>query len=143
MMPVKKSVRLTDPTIDALKPLSDVGGQGMNWSGSISSMAEHLSIFIGELTPDLSKGQWNALYCCYNGYMPHPDIKEEARLLHWHISEGYQHDPQVTEFLGSEEDALAFIEQIKAYSLAQKLCIIYKAKAFWRQQPVADDPHES
>lgn len=137
-MAIKKSVRLTDPTIEALRPFSDVAGEGMNWSGSINSMAEYVSIIVSELTPELSGDQWNALYCCYNGYMPHPDPKEEARLLSWHVSEGYQHDAQVTEFLGAKADAVVFIEQLRGYSLAQRLCIIYKAKAFWRKGPVVD-----
>jgi len=141
-MAIKKSVRLTDPTIEALRPFSDVAGEGMNWSGSINSMAEHVSIIVNELTPELSANQWNALYCCYNGYMPHPDPKEEARLLAWHVSEGYQYDAQVTEFLGSNADAITFIEQLKGYSLAQRLCIIYKAKQFWRKGPVVDSPVE-
>lgn len=143
MSAIKKSVRLTAPTIEALRPFSDVAGEGMNWSGSINAMAEQLNIFIEELTPALTKGQWDALYCLYNGYMPHPDPKEEARLLAWHISEGYQYDAQVTEFLGSKADAIAFIEQVKAYSLAQRLCIIYKAKQFWRQnRPLIDSPFQ-
>jgi hypothetical protein len=142
IMAIKKSVRLTDPTIEALRPFSDVAGEGMNWSGSINAMAEHVSIIVNELTPDLSANQWSALYCCYNGYMPHPDPKEEARLLAWHVSEGYQCDAQVAEFLGAKADAIAFIDQLNSYSLPQRLCIIYFAKAFWRKGPVVDSPVE-
>lgn len=130
-MAVKKSVRLTDATVAALQPLTDVPGDGMNWSGSINSMAEHLVIFIDALTPELTKNQWNALYCIYNGYFPHPDIKEEARLLGWHLREGYKYDEQIKEFIGANDDAETFFQQIDEFTLEQKLCLIYKAKAFW------------
>lgn len=142
-MAIKKSVHLKDPTIETLRPFSDAAGEGMNWSGSINAMAEHMQLFITELTPELTKNQWNAFYCVYNGYFPHPDAKEEARLLHWHISEGYQYDSQVTEFLGNEAEAIAFIEKVKNFSLVEKFCIIYKAKQFWRQNsPLIDSPFQ-
>lgn len=137
-MAIKKSVRLTDPTIESLRPFSDAAGEGMNWSGSINSMAEHLRIFVDALTPELTQSQWNALYSAYNGYMPHPDPKEEARLLTWHIKEGYQYDSQIAEFLGSEADAQAFFSKLDDFSLLQRLCVIYKAKSFWRTGPVTD-----
>lgn len=142
-MAIKKSVRLTDATIGSLRPFSDVAGEGMNWSGSINSMAEHLRIFVDALTPELTQNQWNALYCCYNGYIPHPDPKEEARLLAWHIQEGYRYDGQVRDFLGDEEAGVAFFSKIESFSLEERLCLIYKAKAYWRNGPLVDALEES
>ncbi|WP_088212948.1 hypothetical protein [Shewanella sp. Shew256] len=68
--------------------------------------------------------------------MPHPDPKVEADTLPWHISEGYQYDSQITEFLGSKEAAINLIERVKSWSTSQRLAVIYKARAYWRQQPV-------
>lgn len=141
-MAVKKSVRLTDPTAMALRPFSDATGEGMNWSGSINAMAEHLRIFVDALTPELTQNQWNALYCCYNGYIPHPDPKEEARLLPWHLQEGYRYDEQVSEFLGEGKEVESFFSKMESFSLEQRLCLIYKAKAFWRTGPVENDALE-
>lgn len=141
-MAVKKSVRLTDITVDALRPFSDAAGEGMNWSGSINSMAEHLKLFVDALMPEFTQEQWNALYCAYNGYMPHPDPKEEARLLSWHLKEGYQYDPQIAEFLGAETDAQAFFSKLDSLSLVQRLCVIYKAKSYWRTGQVVDAPSQ-
>lgn len=69
--------------------------------------------------------------CLYNGHIPSEDAQHEARLLSWHVSEGYQYDAQVTEFLGSEQDAISFIEDIKSWSLTKQLSAIYHAKKYW------------
>lgn len=140
-MAIKKSVRLVDETIQLCHELSDAAGE-VNWSGSINAMAEQYKIFAVGCMPSLTENQWNAFYCLYNGYMPHPSIQEEAKLLPWHVSEGYQYDSQVREFLGEKDHALQFLEQIKNWSTAQRVAVIYKAKAFWRKGPVSDDPHE-
>lgn len=142
-MAIKKSVRLTDPTIEALRPLSDVHGAGMNWSGSINAMAEQFALIVGELKPEFTSEQWNAIYCCFNGYAPHPDLMQEIATLPWHIDQGYQYDAQVTEFLGDQTAAAAFINQIKALSPAQRLAVIYQANKFWRNGPIADDLSEN
>lgn len=141
-MAIKKSVRLTDPTIQSLRPLSDVHGAGMNWSGSINAMAEQFRLVMNELTPEFTENQWHAVHCAFNGYAPHPDINQEIAMLPWHISESYQHDEQVAEFIGDTSAALRFIEQIKLLSPAQRLAVIYKANAFWRTGPVIDDVFE-
>lgn len=140
-MAIKKTVRLVDETIKVCQQLSDVGGM-INWSGSINAMAQQHSIFLDACTPQLTNSQWNAMYCAYNSYMPHPDIKEEIRMLPWHISEGWQYDEQIKEFLGDKKSALEFIDTIKSWTDAQRLAVIHKAKAFWRQRPPVDDPHE-
>ncbi len=134
-MAIKKSVRLVDDTIRLCYELSDVRSE-VNWSGSINAMAEQYKIFADGCTPDMTENQWHALYCVYNGYMPHPSIREEARLLPWHVSEGYQYDEQVKEFLGSKEQAIQFLEQVQNWSIVQRLAVIYKTKAFWRKGPV-------
>lgn len=140
-MAIKKSVYLTDPTIAALKPLSDVHGDGMNWSGSINTMAEQFSLMIESSTPAFTEGQWNAIYCCFNGYAPHPDIKQELATLPWHIDQGYQYDEQVRQFIGDEP--AGFIEAVKALTTSQRIAVIYKANAFWRSgKAIADDPNE-
>lgn len=141
MSAIKKSVRLTAPTIEALRPFSDAAGEGMNWSGSINAMAEHMKIFLDETTPHFTDKQWHAFYCMYNGYFPHPDIKEEARLLPWHVSEAWQYDEQVKEFIGP--DIAGFLAVVKLCSLTQRLCIIYKAKQYWRKnRPLVDSPFQ-
>lgn len=141
-MAYKKSVRITDAAADVLAAFSDATGEGMNWSGAINSMAEHVSAWLEEITPELTTCEWNALYCCYNGYMPHPNIDEEQRLLAWHISEGYQYDAQVTEFLGSKESAVEFIERVKNMTGGERLALIVKAKKFWRKAGDGDAEHE-
>lgn len=135
-MPVKKSVRLVDETIEVCKNLSEFSGSAVNWSGSINAMAERFTLFIEDNTPELTENEWLAFYCIQNGYMPHPDPKVEAETLPWHISEGYQYDQQVKEFLGSKENAIDLIERIKIWSLSERLAVIYKSRAYWRQQPV-------
>ncbi|WP_276681537.1 hypothetical protein [Thalassolituus oleivorans] len=137
-MAVKKSVRITDDAIKALRPFSGNSSDEMNWSGAINSMAEHVSFWLDEMTPELTEGQWNALYCCYNGYIPHPDIQEEAKMLAWHIDQGYQFDAQVTEFLGDKESAHAFVDKIKSMSISERLMIIVKAKQFWLSGPISE-----
>lgn len=140
-MAIKKSVRLTHPTIELLRPFSDVTGDGMNWSGSINSMAEYMQLIIEDNTPELPSHYWMALRCAYNGYMPHPNPKTEAEMLHWHIDQSYQHDEQVAEFIGGMDEFVTFIELLKHMSLTQRLCVIYKAKQFWRTGPITESPH--
>ena len=135
-MPVKKSVRLVDGTIEVCKNLSEFSGSAVNWSGSINAMAQRFTLFIEDNTPELTEKEWLAFYCSQNGYMPHPDPKVEADTLPWHISEGYQYDAQITEFLGSKEAAINLIERVKSWSTSQRLAVIYKSRAYWRQQPV-------
>lgn len=132
-MAYKKSVRITDAAATELAAFSDATGEGMNWSGAINAMAEYVAIVNRDITPELTENQWKALYCCYNGYVPHPNPAEEARLLPWHISEGYQHDEQIQHFLGSEDEARAFVKQVQGMRLAERLAVICAAKKFWRQ----------
>ena len=140
-MAIKKSVRLTDPTIETLKPLSDVHGEGMNWSGSINAMAEQFALAMDELTPDFTDAQWNAIYCCFNGYAPHPDIKQELATLPWRVDQGYQYDEQVRHFVGADPDT--FISAVKALTPAQRLAVIYKANKFWRAgKPLVESPFQ-
>jgi hypothetical protein len=133
-MAIKKSVRLTDKTCELLHKLTLKGET--NWSGSINAMADQYRIFVNDNLPTLSDNEWAALYCTYNGYIPHPDIKQEIASLHWHISEGYQYDEQIRELIGSEENAVRLIERIKSWTNSQKLAVIFKARAYWRKDSV-------
>ncbi|QQD21217.1 hypothetical protein GJQ54_05255 [Oceanospirillaceae bacterium ASx5O] len=132
-MAYKKSVRITDAAAAELAAFSDATGEGMNWSGSINAMAEYVAIVNSDLRPELTENQWRALYCCYNGYVPHPNLTEEAKLLPWHIDQGYQYDEQIQQLLGSEEEARAFVKQVQEMTLAERLAVICAAKKFWRQ----------
>lgn len=131
MPAIKKSVRLVDETQAVLHNLTLTGE--VNWSGSINDLAAQFKLFVNDNTPELTENEWNAFYCAYNGYMPSQDQEREARLLSWHISEGYQFDEQIREFIGSEEAAVELIERVKNWSLSQQLAVIYKAKSFWRK----------
>lgn len=137
-MAIKKSVRLVDETIIVCNNLTDHAGD-INWSGSINALAERFTLLIEDNTPELTDNEWNAFYCGQNGYMPHPDAKTEADLLSWHISEGYQYDSQVRDFLGTDEAALNLIERVKSWSTSQRLAVIYKARAYWRKKPIVLD----
>ncbi|WP_172565570.1 hypothetical protein [Vibrio navarrensis] len=135
MAAVKKSVRLVDNTAAVCRVISRVsrhsGDDEVNWSGSLNAMAEEYALIMQENKPELTEGQWNALYSVYNGYMPSEDAQREARLLSWHISEGYQYDQTVREFLGTVEEATAFIEEIKSWPLTKQFSAIYHAKKYW------------
>ncbi|MGO3848697.1 MAG: hypothetical protein ACTJIB_10500 [Pseudoalteromonas prydzensis] len=131
MAAIKKSVRLVDKTQATLHNLTLTGE--VNWSGSINDMAAQFELFVNDNTPELTAKEWNVFYCAYNGYMPSQDQEREARMLSWHISEGYQYDEQIREFIGSEAAAVALIDRVKSWSLSQQLAVIYKAKSFWRK----------
>lgn len=135
MAAVKKSVRLVDNTVDVCRVISRVskvsGNDAVNWSGSLNAMADEYALIMQENKPELTDQQWQAIYCVYNGYMPSEDAQREARLLSWHVSEGYQYDSQVRDALGSEQDAIAFMDEIKSWTLTKQLSAIYHAKKFW------------
>lgn len=131
MTAIKKSVRLVDETQATLHNLTLTGE--VNWSGSINDMAAQFELFVNDNTPELTDNEWNVFYCAYNGYMQSQDQAREARLLSWHISEGYQYDEQIRQFISSEEAAVELIERVKSWSLSQQLAVIYKAKSFWRK----------
>lgn len=137
MAAIKKHVRLVDDTIKLCHELTVAGD--VNWSGSINTMAEQYKILITEALPELTENQKNAFRCVFNGYMPHPSIEQEIQSLHWHISEGYQYDEQVRDFLGSEEEAISFIDTVRGWSKSQKLAVIYMARAYWRQGPIVSE----
>ena len=46
--------------------------------------------------------------------------------------------PRFAEFLGAEYDAQVFFSKVDGLSLVQGLCVIYKAKAYWRTGPLVD-----
>lgn len=137
MAAIKKSVRLVDNTVDVCRIISKASKQqdhsSVNWSGSLNAMADEYRLVMEDNKPDLTDNQWNALYCVYNGYMPSEDAQREARLLPWHVSEGYQYDAQVTKLLGTDEEAVAFIEDLKTWSLTKQLSAIFHVKEFWSQ----------
>jgi hypothetical protein len=130
-MPIKKSVRLIDTTVKLCHELTQSGDT--NYSGAINAMAGQYKLFVSENLPLLTEQQKTVFYCAYNGYFPPPDIEQEIQMLPWQISEGYQYDTRITELLGTEEQALGFIEQIKKWSKSQKLSVIYMARAYWKQ----------
>ncbi len=130
-MAIKKSVRLIDETIRTCNVISSQFGAETNWSGSLNSISEQFNIMIEEATPELTENEWNAFYCSFNGYLASRSAKEEANLLAWHISESYQYDEQVRGLIGSESDAIALIERVKAMTISERLAIIYKARAYW------------
>ncbi|WP_372771216.1 hypothetical protein [Pseudoalteromonas sp.] len=131
MTAVKKSVRLVDATQVILHNLSLSGET--NWSGSINAMAEQFELIMVDNLPELTDNEWLSFYCAFNGYMPNPSAEQEARLLPWHISEGYLYDEQIRGFLGSEENAVNFIDRIKTWSTTERLAVIYKARSYWRK----------
>lgn len=132
MAAVKKSVRLVEEAAHICRSMLRKNAQGeMNWSGAINSALLEYSLMLEENKPELTTDQWNALYCVYNGYEPSNDPRQEARLLSWHVSEGYQFDEQVREFLGSEGNASEFINQIKGWSLTKQLSAIYHVRKYW------------
>ncbi len=135
-MGIKKSLYLSDLTMKFCHQMKTTGET--NWSGSINCIVAQYSVFVTENMPDLTEGQKNAIYCAYNGYIPHPDIKEEANLLHWHISEGWEYDEQIKDFLGTKQQAIDFISLIKSWSISEKMAVIYLAKSFWRTGPVVE-----
>ena len=131
MAAIKKSVRLIDATQATLHNLTLTGE--VNWSGSINDLAGQFELFINDNTPELTQNEWHVFYCAYNGYMPSQDQEREARLLSWHVSEGYQYDEQVRDFIGSDEAAIELIARVKSWTMSQQLAVIYKAKSFWRK----------
>lgn len=139
-MAVKKSVRLTDDTCELLHKLTLTGDT--NWSGSINAMAEQYALLIADNTPPLEEWQWLCFYCGFNGYMPHPDIKSELSRMDWLISESYQYDEQVREIIDENGDVSEFVAQVKGWTTSQKLAVMFKARAYWRQGPVVEAEDE-
>jgi len=137
-MAIKKSVRLTDETCELLHKLTLA--DETNWSGSINSMAAQYQLFIDDNTPELPENEWNALYCCFNGYMPHPEICQEIALLPWHVDQGYQYEEQVRQFLGSGETAKELIKKLENMTTSQKLAVIFEARGFWRSSKKQRNP---
>lgn len=132
MTAVKKSVRLIENTINTCKVLSIANTpDGVNFSGSINALAAEYVLIMEENKPELTSDQWNVLYSIYNGHLTSDNPQREARLLAWHISEGYQYDSTITEFLGDKESATAFIEEVKTWPITKQLSAIYHAKKFW------------
>ncbi|MBB1371966.1 hypothetical protein [Pseudoalteromonas sp. SR45-4] len=139
-MPIKKSVRLVDCTIKLCNELTtpSEAREGVNWSGSLNAMAEQYKIFATEALPELTDNQRAAFHCAYNGYIAPPNLEQEIDMLPWNIEQGYQYDSQIRDLLGSEEVAVTFISEIKEWSKAQKLAVIYMARAYWRQGPIVE-----
>ena len=126
---MKKSVRLSEEMQKhavVISPFDDI-----NYSVAINAMADQLSLFISDNTPELSDSEWNVFYSIYNGYMPSRNAKEEARMLWWHVSEGYQYDETVREFLGDEDSAEKFIDRVRDWPISVQLSVIYTAQEFW------------
>ena len=134
-MAIKKSVRLVDETMTICANMS--AGGDINWSRSINNMAELFNLFITDNTPELTENEWNVFYYIYNGYMPHPIAAEEAKLLSWHIIEGYRNDELVRQFLTDETQAIKLVVRVKSWSTSQRLAVIYKAKALFKNGQVA------
>lgn len=134
-MAYKKSVRITNEAAGILAAFSE--GDEMNWSGSINSMAEQVGFMVAEIKLKLTKQEWSALHCCYNGYISHPNPVEESRLLPWHVDQGYRYDEQVRSFLGSEDAAMALVEKLEKMSLSERMMVVVAAKSFWRKGPGA------
>lgn len=130
-MAIKKSVRLVDETIKLCHELTLSGDT--NWSGSLNAIAAQYKVFAEDSLPILTEQQKTAFHCAYNGYIPPQSVEQEIKMLPWQLSEGYQYDEQIRDLLGSEEQAIEFVDQVKCWSKSQKLAVIYMARAYWRQ----------
>lgn len=114
-MSLKKSIRLTDGTVRVCLDLA-VDGEA-NFAQAVNSVFQQFLMFVDENLPDLTPEQWEFFYKMYSNYAPHPNIAEEARLLHWNVCN-----------LESKDVAIA--EMVEAWTLGQKLAVIYKTKAY-------------
>lgn len=124
-------VRFTEQTLIELNKLTLTGE--INCSTAVNEMASLFSVFIEDNYPDLCEAKKIAFAMAYNGYMPSNDINQEAKVLHWHVSEGYENDTQIKNTLDSAGIVLnEFVEEIKGWSLSQKISVICTAKAFFR-----------
>lgn len=129
MTAIKKSVRLTEPTIKVCNQLSQ--GSDVNWSGAINQLAQRYNMFIDDSLPTISDNEKNAFYQGYNGHVYHQDLSEELKLMPWTIDQSYQYDEQVKEFLGSDEAMIDLRERVKNWSTSEKLAVIAMIERFW------------
>lgn len=137
MASLKKTIRLNDETIKACVGISPQSGS-VNFAYSINTIAKQFMILIEDNTPKLPENVWNAFYCAYNGHFPLPNIIDEAANLHWHISEGYQYDDQIKDFIDNDENLSELIEKINSWSISEKIAVIFKAQSYWRNQNTSE-----
>lgn len=136
---VKKSLRLTVDTCKtllAIKVNSDAGET--NWSGSVNALANQFNTLIDLCLPELSENERLAFAMAYNGRVQHQDIEQEAKMLHFNISEGWQYNEQI-QTLFTQEQALEFIDRVRNWSLSEKISVIHKSKEYWATRPIVDD----
>lgn len=131
MASIKKNVRITHETVDILKGIFALGQP--NFSVAINAMAESFHYLMEQYKPVFSREQWMACYAVYNGHA-FGSAELEASMLPTQIWDGVQYDPQVLEFLGSMEQAEAFVAQCNQLSTVQRTSVLYHVAHFWNDR---------
>ncbi|HAU9839339.1 TPA: hypothetical protein JFP82_002143 [Vibrio cholerae O1] len=109
--------------------------KGINWSYSTNAMAQEYQLIMEENKPSLADNQWQAFHWLYDCYKPTTDAAKEADSLPERLLQAYHNDFHVSAALGSEEQALSFISEIRQWSRTKRLAAIYQAKANWASAP--------
>lgn len=144
-MPVKKSVRLVDKTINQLAALSKAidpepnDNEKINWSGAINHLSERYSLFCEHCLPDLSDSEKKALAQAYNGHLFGRGIADEIKTMHWQVGESIEYDSNIVDILAQEDiNPAAFLEKVKGWKPEERLAVIHLVNEFW-SKPIADD----
>ena len=149
---VKKSVRLTAETIEAIRQVSQ--GNEINWSGSINDISSRYLLFVDNNLPTLTENEKLALATGFNGKLFDPkNLKREVEMLAFHIGASIENDGQVAEFLwrDSELDLDAFLksdaldnfyQRVKRWTTSERLAVIHYVTAFWSPKLISIEDDE-
>ena len=126
-MSIKKSVRITDSTVEVFRVLS-YESDSINFSGSINRMAQEYELLVECCLPKLSSNEKSILMENYRDFIGTKNYKKETKMLHWNVSELLENDEKLKDLIGGEVLASQFIRKIKEWSTSQKLAAIYFAQ---------------
>lgn len=129
-MTIKKSVRLSDLTIDQCASLADRGE--INWSGSLNQIAERYALFCEFNLPKITHFEKLAICETYKGYWFDNNIELELRAMDRNLSWAVQHDQDFDKLLkqgGSPKDE--FLKRAKAWTMPERLAVVAMINHFW------------
>lgn len=149
---VKKSVRLSTETVEAIREISNFGE--VNWSGALNDIASRYMMLVKNSLPELSENEKMALAAAFNGKLFDSKYMErEAKALHIHIGYAIESDGHFVELLWRDSDldfgafiksdaAEQFYKRVTEWTFCERLAVIHYVSAFWAPKLISIEDSE-
>lgn len=124
-MSTKKTIFLTDQSVNFIKLTSQIEGDGVTWTNAINAGLEQLQYLIGNALPSLTIKEWETILNCYAGcFQPAFGIPA------W-IASDLMDNVGAKNLDETEPGYRVLVEKCAGMTQAEQMAVLYFVQAFW------------